>query len=215
MASLTAPLAAMGAVFVLLQVVAPVHQAVGENLGNRVSAWLYDDLTDSVVAPPGIGHLEDPELIGDITVARDFDAGVSGPPMEVNLPFIATGLVDLGAGLASAIVLLGYSWWAVMQGKVTFFDADRGFGFISFEGREDVFVHVSNLQPARRRSPRVRPIEFEVGPRSQGARTPRTFPRRERAKVEDAAAAEAGGWFRVRTRPRPSIAGSVGDGRVG
>ncbi len=110
--SLTGPLAAMGAVFVLLQVVAPVHQAVGENLGNRVSAWLYDDLTDSVGAPPGIGHLEDPELIGDITVARDFDAGVSGPPMEVNLPFIATGLVDLGAGLASAIVLLGYSWWA-------------------------------------------------------------------------------------------------------
>ena len=51
-------------------------------------------------------------LIGDITVAREFNTGVSGPPMEVNLPFIATGLVDLGAGLASAIVLVGYSWWA-------------------------------------------------------------------------------------------------------
>ena len=51
--SLTAPLALMGVAFVLLQVSAPLHQAVGENLGNRMSAWLYDDLTDSCVAPPG------------------------------------------------------------------------------------------------------------------------------------------------------------------
>ena len=110
--SLTAPLALMGVAFVLLQVSAPLHQAVGENLGNRMSAWLYDDLTDSCVAPPGIGHLEDPELIADVTVAREFDAGVSGPPMEVNVPFIAVGLVDLGSGLASAVVLFGFAWWA-------------------------------------------------------------------------------------------------------
>ncbi|MEO5852934.1 MAG: ABC transporter ATP-binding protein [Nocardioides sp.] len=110
--SLTGPLVLMGVAFVLLQVSAPLHQAVGENLGNRLSAWLYDDLTRSCVDPPGIGHLEDPELVADVTVAREFDAGVFGPPMEVNLPFIAVGLVDLGAGLASAVVLLGYAWWA-------------------------------------------------------------------------------------------------------
>ena len=110
--SLTAPLALMGVAFVLLQVSAPLHQAVGENLGNRMSAWLYDDLTDSCIAPAGIGHLEDPELIADVTVAREFDAGVSGPPMEVNVPFIAVGLVDLGSGLASAVVLFGFAWWA-------------------------------------------------------------------------------------------------------
>ena len=110
--SLNGPLGLMGVVFVLLQVSAPLHQTVGESLGHRLSAWLYDDLTRTSLAPPGIGHLEDPELIGDMTVAREFDAGVSGPPMEVNLPFIATGLVDLGAGLASAAVLAAYAWWA-------------------------------------------------------------------------------------------------------
>jgi ATP-binding cassette subfamily B protein len=109
---LTAPLAWTGAVFVLLQAVSPLHQAVGENLGNRLSAWLYDRLTEACSRPPGIGHLEDPELIGDLTVAREFDNGLAGPPMEVNLPFIATGLVDMGSGLASAIVLFGFSWWA-------------------------------------------------------------------------------------------------------
>jgi ATP-binding cassette, subfamily B, bacterial len=110
--TLTTPLVWMGVVFVLLQVVNPVHQAVSENLGNRLSAWLYDHLTEACVRPPGIGHLEDPELISDMTVAREFDNGIAGPPMEVNLPFIASSLVDMGAGLASALVLFGYTWWA-------------------------------------------------------------------------------------------------------
>ena len=111
-AATTWPLVAMGVVFVALQVSAPLHQTVGESLGFRMSAWLYDDLTDSCIAPPGIGHLEDPDLAGDITVAREFDSGHHGPPMEVNLPFIAAGLVDLGTGLASAVVLFGFTWWA-------------------------------------------------------------------------------------------------------
>jgi len=109
---LTISLTWMGIVFVLLQVVAPLHQAVGENLGNRLPAWLYDRLTEACSTPPGIGHLEDPELASDLTVAREFDNGLAGPPMEVNLPFIATGLVDLGSGLASAAVLVGLGWWA-------------------------------------------------------------------------------------------------------
>ena len=109
---LTASLTALGVVFVLTQVVTPLHQTVGENLGLRVSAWLYDRLTDACVRPAGIGHLEDPELAADMAMAREFDNGVAGPPMEVALPFIAVGLVDFGAGGASALVLFGLSWWA-------------------------------------------------------------------------------------------------------
>jgi ABC-type multidrug transport system fused ATPase/permease subunit len=109
---LTASLTALGVVFVLTQVVTPLHQTVGENLGLRVSAWLYDRITDACVRPAGIGHLEDPELAADMAMAREFDNGVAGPPMEVALPFIAVGLVDFGAGVASALVLFGLAWWA-------------------------------------------------------------------------------------------------------
>ena len=102
----------LAVVFVLLQVLAPIHQALSANLGNRVAAWLYDRLTEACVAPPGVGHLEDATLTGDLTVAREFDAGMTGPPMYINVDFIAGGLVELVGGLAAAAVLFAYAWWA-------------------------------------------------------------------------------------------------------
>jgi len=109
---LTTPLAVVGLVFVLLQVLTPTHQATGANLGSRTSAWLYDRLTAACVAPPGMGHLENPALTTDLTMARDFDLGISGPPMSISMDFIAGGLVEMIGGLASAAVLAAYSWWA-------------------------------------------------------------------------------------------------------
>lgn len=111
---LAGPLTFAGAVFVLLQVLAPIHQAVSANLGDRTAAWLYDRLTEACVRPPGMGHLEDPTLTNDLTVARDFDLGMTGPPLFISMDFIASGLVDLIGGLAFAVVLAGYRWWAAV-----------------------------------------------------------------------------------------------------
>jgi ATP-binding cassette subfamily B protein len=110
--SLVTPLTVTAVVFIALQVITPIHQAVSANLGDRTAAWLYDRLTEACVRPPGMGHLEDPELAQDMTTARDFDLGTSGPPLSLSLDFIAGGLADLLAGVASAIVLFGYAWWA-------------------------------------------------------------------------------------------------------
>ena len=109
---LAAPLGLVGTVFVLLQVLSPIHQAVGANLGSRTAAWLYDQLTTACVRPPGMGHLENPKLTTDLTMARDFDLGITGPPMSISMDFIAGGLVEMIGGLASAVVLAGYAWWA-------------------------------------------------------------------------------------------------------
>lgn len=52
-----------------------------------------------------------------------------------------------------------------MQGKVKFFDADRGFGFISRDGGNDVFVHVSNIQVGEAATlTEGQDVEFEIGP---------------------------------------------------
>jgi ABC-type multidrug transport system fused ATPase/permease subunit len=109
---LAGPLAFAGAVFVLLQVLTPVQQAIGANLGDRTAAWLYDRLTEACVRPPGMGHLEDPKLTSDLTVARDFDLGMTGPPLSISMDFIAGGLVEMIGGLACAVVLFAYVWWA-------------------------------------------------------------------------------------------------------
>jgi ATP-binding cassette subfamily B protein len=111
---LAAPLTFAGLVFVLLQVLTPVHQALSANLGDRTAAWLYDRLTDACVRPPGMGHLEDPKLTNDLTVARDFDLGMTAPPLSISMDFIAGGLVEMIAGLAFTAVLAGYRWWAAL-----------------------------------------------------------------------------------------------------
>jgi ATP-binding cassette, subfamily B, bacterial len=111
-ASLAVPLIVVGVLFILLQVLGPVHTALSANLGDRTSAWLFDELTTACVAVPGIGHLEDPGLAADLQVARDFDRGMTGPPLSGSMNLIAGGLVNMVAGLAQACVLFGFAWWA-------------------------------------------------------------------------------------------------------
>ena len=111
-ASIAAPLTLVGIVFVLFQVLTPIHTVVGANLGDRTAAWLYDRLTDACVRPPGMGHLEDPALTSDLSMARDFDLGMTGPPLSVSVDFIAGGLIELIGGLTCVCLLFAYAWWA-------------------------------------------------------------------------------------------------------
>ena len=106
------PLAFAGAIFVTLQVLSPIHLALSANLGDRTAAWLYDRLTEACVRPPGMGHLEDPALTSDLTVARDFDLGMTGPPLSFSMDFIASGMTTMIVGVASAVILVRYAWWA-------------------------------------------------------------------------------------------------------
>jgi ATP-binding cassette, subfamily B, bacterial len=110
--ALAFPLGLVGIAFVLLQVLTPVQTAVSHNLGDRTAAHLYDRLTEMSVRPPGVAHLENPGLAADLTAARDFDLGMTGPPLSYSMDFIAGGLVGLIGGLATASVLFGFAWWA-------------------------------------------------------------------------------------------------------
>lgn len=102
----------VGVVFLLLQVLTPIHQAVSSNLGDRTAAFLHDRLMAACVGPQGMGHLEDPSLTNDLSMARDFELGMTGPPLAVSMDFVAGGLIDLLAGLASVALLFTFNWWA-------------------------------------------------------------------------------------------------------
>jgi len=111
-ASLTGPLIFVGVVFVSFQILTPLHQLVSSNLGDRCATWMNDRLMDACVKPPGMAHLERPALINDLTMARDFDLGITGPPLSISMDFIASGLVTLVGGIAAALLLTGFAWWA-------------------------------------------------------------------------------------------------------
>jgi ABC-type multidrug transport system fused ATPase/permease subunit len=111
---LTGPLTLVGTAFVVLQFLAPVHAQVGANLGDRLSDRLHDRLLAATTDPEGVAHLESRELTEKLAVARDFDLGMSGPPMALALDIISVGLVQAVAGLAQVAVLWTYHWWAAL-----------------------------------------------------------------------------------------------------
>lgn len=107
-----ASLILLGSFFVLVQVLPPLHLVVSKNLGDHVACLLYDRLSETCVRPEGMGHLENAEATSDLAMARDFDLGISGPPLSLSMDFIASGLVELCAGLVACVILCAYAWWA-------------------------------------------------------------------------------------------------------
>ena len=54
-------------------------------------------------------------------------------------------------------------------GTVKFFNAEKGFGFISRESGDDLFVHYSNIQGSGYRSlDQGQRVEFDVAPGRKG-----------------------------------------------
>ncbi len=57
----------------------------------------------------------------------------------------------------------------VATGTVKFFNSEKGFGFISRESGDDVFVHYSNIEGSGYRSlEEGQRVEFEIGPGRKG-----------------------------------------------
>ena len=61
-----------------------------------------------------MGHLENPKLTTDLSMARDFDLGITGPPMAISMDFIAGGLVEMAGGFASVVLVAVFMWWSAI-----------------------------------------------------------------------------------------------------
>ncbi|WP_419862767.1 cold shock domain-containing protein [Candidatus Poriferisodalis sp.] len=56
-----------------------------------------------------------------------------------------------------------------MRGTVKFFNNEKGYGFISRDGADDVFVHFSNIVGENYRTLEAgQEVEFDIGPGRKG-----------------------------------------------
>lgn len=63
------------------------------------------------------------------------------------------------------------------KGTVKFFNDEKGFGFISRENGDDLFVHFSNIEGSGRRSLATgQEVEFEVGQGQKGMEAKNVHP---------------------------------------
>ena len=80
---------------------------------------------------------------------------------------------DRGYGMWRSITVIGLiadeKQIKVTTGTVKFFNAEKGFGFISREQGDDVFVHFSNIQGEGYKSlDEGQRVEFDVAPGRKG-----------------------------------------------
>jgi CspA family cold shock protein len=66
-----------------------------------------------------------------------------------------------------------------MKGKVKWFDADRGYGFITRANAPDVFVHYTAVQTEDMRLEDGEEVEFEIQQGRKGPEAARVVPVRE------------------------------------
>ena len=114
-------------------------------------------------------------------------------------------------------------------GTVKFFNAEKGYGFISREQGDDVFVHFSNIQGSGYRTlEEGQRVEFDVAPGPQGRGSPerpsdlRRTPRPGAAGIraggfvasggERSKGAEQHGYATNHLRQAPARAGQEGEG---
>jgi ATP-binding cassette, subfamily B, bacterial len=98
----------VGLLFVLGWAVGALQSAAATALGDRVDFALQRELMAAVMAPVGIGHLEDPRTLDLVNVGRDgFRSWLRPGRLTITLTAVARARIVLLGGVA---ILAGFRW---------------------------------------------------------------------------------------------------------
>jgi ATP-binding cassette, subfamily B, bacterial len=107
---MTSALVVVAVVYTLQMVLHPLGAAVSDVLGRRLEGRMRDRLVHAVLGPAGIAHLEDPELIDQVSLAQTVGIGEVRPRSAV--ASVNSKYSEQLAGAVASVLLFGYAWWA-------------------------------------------------------------------------------------------------------
>jgi ATP-binding cassette subfamily B protein len=99
----------LAALLVLQQVLTGVQEAIVPSLGRSFECTLRERVMASTMAPSGVSHLQDPDVVSEMSAATTVGTAVFGPGVAVfSMPVIFGTLVT---GFGMAVVLGAFRWW--------------------------------------------------------------------------------------------------------
>jgi len=105
---LVAAIVLVAVLFVLQQLSAPALRALADALGRRVEGRLRGRVMAAALAPPGVAHLEDPDVVDRVADAQSIGTG------RTTVTDAVVGMASVSAntlaGVLAAAVLAFYSW---------------------------------------------------------------------------------------------------------
>lgn len=105
-------LAVMAIAFGLQQFTPLLQQSIGYSLGNKVNLAFEQRLMRTVLSPPGIAHLEDPQLQNEIMAATH---GLSGWPRPADAAnALAARISTLISFAGASLLLFLFHWWVAI-----------------------------------------------------------------------------------------------------
>jgi ATP-binding cassette subfamily B protein len=130
-AGLTSPIAFVCGVQLGAAAVGHARHVLGETLGERLSAWMHDEVMAAVLTPNGVAHLEDPEIADEITRMQELESDVGSMTQIVSKLGLTAS--DVVAGLGALVVLSTFRWWVGVLALVSVVVSHRQLGADEYE----------------------------------------------------------------------------------
>ncbi len=99
----------IGILVLIDRAVAPIAKAAAESLGRELDSHLAERVMAAVGQPDGIAHLEDPETLDEIRIARGLGSDANRPSRAVEA--LPRAPPSWFRAVGSAVVLLALQWW--------------------------------------------------------------------------------------------------------
>jgi ATP-binding cassette subfamily B protein len=149
--SVTAPLVVLFAAFVVGRLVDPARELLGEALWRQTDEWLLQRLMRAMSAPPGIAHVESPDVRDQVAQTEGLVTGVT--PGEAGW-WLGPVVLLWVQGAASLAIVAVYRWWLAVALAGAYAVAYR----VSRRHWHDVTLVLMGRTPRLRRSYYVRTL---------------------------------------------------------